>query len=67
MFIIFHGLETYILIMSMMIIMVIVIVIITIIILIKTKPFTGIFPRTLATNPRTAEHQSIIMSLNSIF
>ena len=51
----------------MMIIMVIVIVIITIVILIKTKPFTGIFSRNLATNPRTAEHQSIIMSLNSIF
>ena len=45
--------------------MVIVIMIITVIILIITKPFTGIFPRTLATNPKTAEHQSII-SLNSI-
>ena len=44
--------------------MVIVIMIITVIIII-TKPFTGIFPRTLATNPKTAEHQSII-SLNSI-
>ena len=52
--------------MSMIMIMVIVIMIITII-LIQTKPFTGIFSRTLDTNPRTAENQSIIIPLNSIF
>ena len=52
---------------SMIIIMVIFIMKITIITLIKLRPFTGIFSRTLATNQRTAEHQSIIISLNSIF
>ena len=62
---IFHGLGTCILIISMVIM--IVTIIVTTIILIKTKPFTGIFPRTYATNSRTAEHQSIIISLNSIF
>ena len=66
-FIIFHGVETCILIISMIIIMMMVIMIMAIIILIKTKLFTGIFPRTLTTNPRTAKHQTIIISLNSIF